>query len=184
MIVNFVNIKAKKSNQTFLIEKREDSNQTFLIEKREESSLNCSLVIVSFMVLLLYFLFNVVTVFFDFIFGFMDVYDYNPVNPLVKIKSWLIVNGIFGYIGLILLVILGRIYTENNENVFARKTIKISCYFINGFLVVWTSIGMVSFFVNYYNMNTSHKFFYNYLLIRIIIAPIISVYKLAEIYFI
>lgn len=167
MIVNFITYKDKTSS---------------LIERdKEESYVNYSVLCVSFMSMLLYFLFNIATVFFDFIFGFMDTYDYFPMNPFVEIKSWLTVSGVFGYIGLILLVMLTRIYREDT---FVRKVGKISAYFTNTFMLIWTGVGMASFFRDYYGMNTSHTFFYNYLLIRMILAPITSIYKLCEVYFI
>ena len=161
MLVNFITLRDKRLT---LVERNQRN-----IEEEHFSNCNYTLFCLSFMTLLLYFLFNVATVFFDFIFG------------VVYIKSWLIVNGILGYIGLILLVMMTRIYTEDT---FLRKTLKMSAYFINGFLVVWTVIGMTSFFRDYYGIDTSHKVLYNYLLIRMILAPIISLYKLGEICFI
>ena len=122
MLVNFITLRDKRLT---LVERNQRN-----IEEEHFSNCNYTLFCLSFMTLLLYFLFNVATVFFDFIFGVVYIYDYSPTNPIVEIKSWLIVNGILGYIGLILLVMMTRIYTEDT---FLRKTLKMSAYFINGF---------------------------------------------------
>ena len=134
----------------------------------------------SVLVCSMYFLLNVLPVFFDFIFGLMDVYDYKPDHPIVDMKSWLIVSGLFGYAGLILLVLITRVYRQDT---FVRRMLRVFAYVINGFIVVWSGIGMTCFFSSYYNMKnyTSHNVFYNYLLIRMVLSPIISLYKFIEV---
>ncbi len=138
---------------------------------------------VSCMTIILYFSLNVLPVFLDFIFGLMDFYDYVVENPVVDMKNWLIVNGIFGYIGLLLLVMVTRIYRDDT---FLRRLLRVGAYVVNGFSLIWVIIGAVCFFGKYYNMKdyTSHIFFYNYLLVRMILGPIISLYKFFEVYFI
>lgn len=174
MIVNFIRLDRDRDRG------RIEQETNIAYNDRNNSN---NILWVSCMAMILYFSLNILPVFLDFIFGFMDFYDYVVQNPLVDMKKWLIVNGIFGYIGLLLLVMITRIYVDDT---FLRRLLRVGGYVFNGFSFVWIIIGMVCFFGKYYNMKdyTSHIFFYNYLLVRMILGPIVSIYKFFELYFI
>ena len=148
---------------------------------------------VSCCVFIIYFLLTVPTIFMDVIIGFMyrDIYSC-PTYPVsikllneLSINNWLIVNGILSYLNLMMLVLLNKVYTDNT---FFRKLLKYSTYIISIFVLTWTVLGSIIFYKYYYNndytvdLNNKCPFFYNYLFIRIVLAPLIVILRFVEIY--
>jgi hypothetical protein len=142
---------------------------------------------------IIYFLLTVPTIFMDVIIGFMyrDIYTC-PTCPVsikllneLSINNWLIVNGLMSYLNLMMLVLLNKVYTDNT---FFRKLLKYSTYIITIFVLTWTVLGSIIFYKYYYNnvyaddLNNKCPFFYNYLFIRIVLAPLIVILRFVEIY--
>lgn len=150
--------------------------------ERYESSNIMSVCILGSCIYIIYSILLVIPIFADLIFGFTNVYYYNNYNcinpqnsksPFIDITSWILVNGLFGYFGIIMYIKLKFINTEEG---FCKKLTRMSCYAINLFSLIWIIIGMISFFINYYNTDkciSSYPLLYNYLLIRMILGPLI-----------
>ncbi len=151
---------------------RDTNNETY----------NCNICFFSCCIIILYFLLSIPTIFMDIIIGAIHRDDMCVTNPVIDINKWLIINGIFGYIILGMLILLNKVYVEDN---FCRKFLKISSYMMNGFMVVWMALGIFSFFNYYYNDKTcmEYHFFYNYVLIRIVISPLLIFLKITETYY-
>lgn len=132
----------------------------------------CSYIIYSMLV--------IIPVFADLIFGFVNVYYYDTYNcvtsknhPFIDITSWIMLNGLLGYLGIVMYINLKYIHLEEG---FCNKIVKVSCYVISFFSLVWIILGMISFFKNYYNVEKCiflYPLLYNYVLIRMILGPII-----------
>lgn len=159
-------------------------------EDESLSSLYSTCIIIS-LVYILYFILNVMTVFTDIILGIMygtDIYNGSMLKAkgqLIDIKKWLLVNGLFGYLGIVILILLKRVYSiDNLGNRLSRKIIKVSGYMINILMSLWSVIGIVSFFKYNYNDDNEDNttFLYNYIFIRLIISPLICIFKLLELY--
>lgn len=153
------------------------------IEKQYSSNIY-TICIISSLVFILYFILIVPMFFMDIFIGLMyelDEFTCKEVqNPIVKIDKWLFLNGIIGYLGLIILICLKRIYIDEG---FGRRILKIFGYVINVFLFIWTGLGLTLFFKDYYEKTDCfNSYIYNYILIRMILAPIVGFFKFMEIY--
>lgn len=125
----------------------------------------------------MYSMFVFVPTFADLIFGFVNVYYYNTYNcvqnPFIDITSWMLLNGLLGYLGVVMYINLKYI---NREEGFCNKMTRVFCYVISLFSLIWISLGMTSFFKNYYKVEkclSLYPLLYNYLLIRMILGPLI-----------
>jgi hypothetical protein len=136
-------------------------------------------------VYVIYFLFSVCTVFLDIIFGIIDIYnEYNCISnfTLIHITKWLLVNGLLGYLSLTLLILIKRVYTEDN---FCRKLLRVINFFIILLISIWTILGIFSFFKYYYGVElciSEYPLLYNYLQVRLILSPLIIILRLFELY--
>ena len=159
--------------------------ETSIINNRNsyEGSNNLfNIFLVGFCTYLIYFTLVIIPVFIDLIFGFVNVYYYNKYEcifyenaktPFIDITSWMLVNGLFGYLGIVMYINLKYIHTEYG---FCNKLVRVFCYFISLFSLLWNIFGMISFFRNYYKVDkciSSYPLLYNYTLIRMILGPII-----------
>jgi len=206
MIVNFINPTHYNKNEvnennhlrSTSYDSYEDSTTRKYGNINTESNIDShyNICIVASCIFILYFILTVPMVFIDIIIGIM--YENNTgvypsgvqddtcgqVSNLIldlDIKKWLIVNGIIGYVGLIIIICLKCVYTEEG---FAKRLIKRFGYVINIFLLIWTGFGMSLFFRDYYDKTSCFTILvYNYLLIRMILAPLIGFFKLMELYF-
>lgn len=136
-----------------------------------------SVLLLGFCVYLMYSIFIFVPIFADLIFGFVNVYYYNTYNcvqhPFIDITSWMLLNGFLGYLGVVMYINLKYIIREEG---FCNKMIRVFCYVISLFSLIWISIGMISFFKSYYKVEkctSLYPLLYNYLLIRMILGPLI-----------
>lgn len=140
--------------------------------------------IISSCIFILYFILIVPMFFIDIIIALMYSLNKSVCKevpyPIIKIDKWLFVNGIIGYIGLILIVCLKRVYTEEG---FGKTMVKAFGYIINFFLLIWSGLGITLFFKEYYGkIGCFSSFVYNYILIRMILSPIVGFFKLMEVY--
>jgi len=163
---------------------RENDNQAEIQTTEYVYTTEYDICCISCCIFIIYFLLTVPTIFMDIIFGFMYTYNCSSqqfTNELT-ISRWLITNGILCYINLFFLILVKIVYTDNT---FIRKLLKYSIYIITIFILAWTVLGLVIFFKYYYGNYGNENcpiFFYNYLLIRIILSPIIVILRFAEIY--
>jgi len=162
MIVNFIKLRNVE----------QENNNNIITDD------TCNICIFSSCLFILYFLLTVPMIFMDIILGIM--YKDNCIaNSSININDWMTTNGIVCYLHLFILILLNRVYTDNT---FFRKLLKYSGYIINIIILIWAIIGSVIFFKYYYTDNKCPLFFYNYLLIRIILSPLIVILRFIEIY--
>lgn len=168
MIVNFIRLRNN-------LEEHNNHNN----HNTQDDSNIYNLCIVSSCVFIIYFLLTVPMLFMDIILGI--VYEDKCIsNSNININDWLIVNGIICYLHLFVLILLKRVYTED---AFFRKLLKYSGYMISLIILIWSIIGIVTFFKYYYDIHQPcSSFFYNYLFIRIILSPLITVLRFVEMY--
>lgn len=141
----------------------------------------CSYIIYSMLV--------IIPVFADLIFGFVNVYYYDTYNcvtskndPYIDITSWMLVSGLLGYLGIVMYINLKYIHVEEG---FCNKLVRVFCYVISFFSLVWVILGMVSFFKNYYRVDkciSLYPLLYNYVLVRMILGPIIWITNFSILY--
>jgi len=119
---------------------------------------------------------SISSLFLDILFGFINIIHCNTFEkPLINIFIWMRVNGIISLFTLVMLIII-----RNEVFIYygiSYKLVRIISIVLNLFLVVWSGIGMVSFFMHY-DINDNY-----YIMIRMGIAPVISILKLLEMYY-
>jgi len=164
-----INIKTARdtshSKSELLVQKAIAFEDTPLINNNDN---NTNICIIGCAVLFNYFIVFILPIFLDILFGFGNIIQCAYYEkPLIDIFIWMKVNGILS------LFSFGCF--------FMRKQLGIPFYIINIviniFLLLLTIIGTVSFFM-YYNINDN-----SYIFIRMIMAPIIMIAKLVEIYY-
>ena len=170
MLVNFVKLKNYGGENYEKSDIRSNNDEI-------NENITCNLCFIPFLIGLLYFILNIFTVFMDSIFGF-----YNYINDIdcSLMNNWLIVNGIFGYVGLTALILIKLVYKDQS---MCKKFILFLGIFANGLMLLFSAVSIAWFFKGFYNnpQCLSHPFFYNYMLIRIVLAPLINIYKIIEI---
>lgn len=180
-------------NQSNQNNQRDQGRQLLLGRPSEYISLNnnsniFNVVLVGCCLYITYSMLVVIPVFSDLIFGFVNVYHYecyncitskNAKTPFVDITSWMLINGLLGYLGIIMYINLKHI---NVEEGFCNKLVRLFCYVINFLSLIWIILGMISFFRNYYKVDncvSSYPLLYNYMLVRMILGPIIWIANLS-----
>jgi hypothetical protein len=73
-----------------------------------------------------------------------------------------------------LIIIRKEVFDKHGLNYKIVRTLGLV---INGFLLIWTGIGMTSFFMNY-DIYDNY-----YIMLRMAIAPLFSILKLLEMYY-
>jgi hypothetical protein len=158
-----------------------DINQRLIQNNDDNFNISYDLCCLFSCVYILYFLISVPFIFLDVIFAIGSYRCDTETKPLINIISWLLVNGIFGYIGLIIIILLrNKIY---QKEICFYKSIYISGYVINGFLIIWSILGLTTFIKSYYGNEICDKTLYTYLTIRMILAPLIGVFKFLEVHY-
>ena len=187
-MINFMrNIGEDNYNENFRISHNYNtfnntvSNDSYNSNNSNNSNNYYNLCIISSCIFIIYFLLTIPTLFMDIILGFMFINNCSSIKSinLITINNWLITNGILYYINLTILILLNRVYTENT---FFRKILKSSCYLIAIFILIWSILGITIFFTYYYKTEKCQVFFYNYILIRIFLSPLIVIFRFIEIY--
>lgn len=137
---------------------------------------NIDIYIVTSFLLLGYIIISIVPIFLDILFGFSHIIHCNTLEkPLIDILIWMRVNGIISFFTLIMLIIIQKKLFIPDR--ISYKIVHIFGIVMNIFLVLWSGIGMISFFM-YYDINDNY-----YIMIRMGIAPAICILKLLEIYY-
>ena len=122
-----------------------------------------------------YFILSISSLFLDILFGFFNIIHCNTLEkPLINIFIWMRVNGIISFFTLIMLIIIQKELFIHDR--ISYKIIHIIGIGMNIFLVLWSGIGMASFFMHY-DINDNY-----YIMIRMGISPVICILKLLEMY--
>lgn len=123
-----------------------------------------------------WFILSISSLFLDILFGFSHIIHCNTLEkPLIDIFIWMRVNGIISFFTLIMLIIIQKKLFIPDR--ISYKLVHIFGLVMNIFLVLWSGIGMASFFMHY-DINDNY-----YIMIRMGIAPAICILKLLEIYY-
>jgi hypothetical protein len=136
----------------------------------------CNLFMLGFSLICGYFTMFIFPIFLDLIFGFGKIIDcmYNE-EPFLDIFIWMSVNGVFSLCSLGCLIMRRRLLIP--YDFFWYKLFYLADIVINIFILIWTAIGMASFFI-YYNIYDN-----SYVLVRMVLAPVICVLRLVDIYY-
>jgi hypothetical protein len=176
-MINFMNLRnIGEDNENTQVS---HTYNTFNNIESNDSYNSYNLCIISSCVFIIYFLLTIPTLFMDIIIGFMYTCSPSQLNNLITINNWLITNGILYYVKLTILILLNRVYTEDT---LFRKILKYTGYLITIFILMWSTLGIVIFFTYYYKTEKCQIFFYNYILIRIVLSPLIVILRFIEIY--
>jgi len=122
-----------------------------------------------------YFILVILPIFLDIIFGFSNLIQCKFYEqPFLDIFTWMSVNGIFSLISFTLFIMRKRLLIP--YDFFWYKIFYLIDVVLNIFILIWTAIGMASFFM-YYNINDNA-----YILVRMAVAPVICMIRLVELY--
>lgn len=119
-------------------------------------------------------------------FGFVDIIlPFTNINCILNglklsIFDWMLINGIFMLLSLVSIVIIRKANDNFTYNFF--KTINIIASI---FIAIWSLVGCIIFYKYYYSENILQNCdngFINYLIIRMIIAPVTAFIKIIELF--
>jgi hypothetical protein len=155
---------------------RNTERETLIEIEIENDIYNTDLCIIGCSLLIGYIILSIGPLILDILFGFSNIINCNILQkPLIDIFIWMRVNGIISLSTLIMLIIIRKeVFDKHGLNYKIVRTLGLV---INGFLLIWTGIGMTSFFMNY-DIYDNY-----YIMLRMAMAPLFSILKLLEIYY-
>jgi hypothetical protein len=122
-----------------------------------------------------YFTLVVLPIFLDIIFGFSSLIQCKFYEqPFLDIFTWMAINGIFTLLSFTCMIIRKKLLIS--YDFFWYKIFYLIDVVLNIFILIWTAIGTASFFM-YYNINDNA-----YILVRMIVAPVVCMIRLVDLY--